>query len=386
MMELINKDTTIHANLMLVHDLLWPNGDVKEPTIWVYYSWPQNGHGEEAWVRYAREDGTTYTFWFNKKLVDTLIKSPLLCMDKRIVEELQHLKQAKHEFPKEWLTPAATHSMDSFTQGDLWNIDNNVAKLSHRIGAQIKRIKELSKRLRPLTVSRVYDLYISFNVNPNDLTKFRLRFDRIYPKLPERTGNGDELEPIIIGIQEEFGLEKNDNPTWNKVVSDLKSAEHLINKHIASHITSSGLKDAPLEYFKKDITSILMATSHFTDKVFGFDGEHGKDQLIEVANDIINKLLAHKAKGFDIRLDISSWFAWIYPEDGSQPIRADEPELQFYMTIMESYTESFVDQLGAMLMNSPHVDVIRPYQFHVKADPNDGRAIGSMQRIVRKEA
>lgn len=382
-MELIIKETVAHVNLMLVHDLLWPKGEVKQPEIYVYYIDPAQGKGEEAWVRFEREDGSSNTFWLNKKLVDTLIKSPLVCMDSRIVEQLATMVPAVYELPKEWLAPADSHPMDSFTQGDFWTIDSTTAKLSKDIAHQVKAILLLSKRLRPLTAERVYDLYMSMNVNQEDLTQFKLSFDKIYPKLPDVKDEHEELTPIIIGIQPTMGLEKNDNPTWNSVVVKLRSLERLINNYITRAIHASGLKGAPLDYLKKDITSILMATSHYTGKVFGYDGEHGKELLDQVANGIVTTLRKYHTPGRDIRLDISSWVVWEY-EPGKEPVRAPEPELNFYSTIMESYTDSFVDLLGPILMNSGHTDIIRPYQHHVKADLSDGRAIGTMQRVIKK--
>jgi hypothetical protein len=126
-----------------------------------------------------------------------------------------------------------------------------------------------------------------------------------------------------------------------------------------------------------------MATSHYTGKVFGFDGTHGEAMLHEVANDILDKLYHHRAAGRDLALDISSWFVWEYPVDGSQPVRAPEPELDFQKIIVEGYTDTFVDLLAPILMDSGHTDAVRPYKFHVKADLSDGRAIGTMTRVTR---
>lgn len=383
-MELINRDTAAHLNLMLIHDLIWEKDEaVKMPQIYVFYGWSEKENCEIAWVRFEREDGNSTTFKLNKKLTNTLVKSPIVCMDVRIRNDLQAMELAKHELPKGWLAAITEHPLDGFAQEDLWAIDRNAFELSEKVGKQIKEILSISRRLLPLTTERVYDLWMSMNVDQLDLTKFKLRFDRIYPKLPDLTNENDELAPIIIGIKDEFGLEPSDNVTYNEVVNLLKRSESIINKQIQKHIKKSGLKGVPLEMLKKEITSILMATSHYTAKVFGYDGTHGEQLLHEVANDILDKLYRARATGRDLGLDISSWFVWEYPQDGSQPLRATEPELDFHRTILEGYTDTFVDLLVPILMDSGHTDAVKPYKFHVKADLSDGRAIGSMTRVTR---
>lgn len=383
-MELINRDTAAHLNLMLIHDLIWEKGEgIKMPEIYVFYGWSEKENCEIAWVRFERENGNSTTFKLNKKLTNTLVKSPIVCMDIRIRHDLQAMELAKHELPKGWLTATTDHPLDGFAQEDLWAIDRNAFELSEKVGKQIKEILATSRRLLPLTTDRVYDLWMSMNVDQLDLTKFKLRFDRIYPKLPDLTNENDELAPIIIGIKDEFGLEPGDNVTYNEVVALLKRGESIINKQIQKHIKKSGLKGVPLEMLKKEITSILMATSHYTAKVFGYDGTHGEQLLHEVANGILDKLYRARATGRDLALDISSWFVWEYSQDGSQPLRATDPELDFHRTILEGYTDTFVDLLVPILMDSGHTDAVRPYKFHVKADLSDGRAIGSMTRVTR---
>ena len=383
-MELINRDTAAHLNLMLIHDLIWEKQeDVKMPKIYVFYAWSEKENCEIASVRFEREDGSSTTFKLNKKLTNILVKSPIVCMDLRIRQELQAMELAKHELPKGWLTAETPHPLDGFLQEDLWSVGRNAFELNEKVAKQVKEILAISHRLLPLTTDRTYDLYMSMNVNSLDLTKFKLRFDRIYPKLPDLTNENDELAPIIIGIREDFGLEPNDNPVYNQVVHQLKRCEEIINKQIQKHIKKSGLKGEPLEMLKKEITSILMATSHYTGKVFGYDGTHGEALLHEVANGILDAMYRARATGRDLALDISSWFVWEYPQDGSQPIRATEPELDFRKLILEGYTDSFVDLLVPILMDSGHSDAVRPYKFHVKADLSDGRAIGSMTRVVR---
>jgi len=387
-MELINRDTVMHANLMLVHDLIWSqNEQIKLPEIYVLHKWSEKENAEVALVRFEREGGVSNTFKLDKKLTNILINTPLVCMDKRILQDLQAMELMPYEFPKGWLAPADSHPLDGFTQSDLWQIDAGVSKLSEKIARQIKEILSVSRRLLPLTNERVYDLYMSFNASAEDTCRFKLRFDRIYPKLPE-PAEGEDMSPIIIGIQPEFGLEPNDNPTYNQVVSKLRTHERSVNQEIEKVIRGSRLKGAALELLRKEITSILMATSHYTGKVFSYDGQHGVELLDKVANDILDKLY-HYRKGADtstrrdLRLDISSWFVWEYPEGGGQPIRAPEPELDFRTKILEGYTESFTDLLGPLLIDSGHADVISPYKHHVKADMSDGRAIGSMVRVKR---
>lgn len=388
-MELINRDTVTHLNLMLIHDMIWSkHEDIKMPEIYVYWGWSDAENCEIAWVRFEREGGVSNSFKLNKKLTNMLVKSPIVCMDIRIAQELQALELAKHEFPKGWLTQTSANPFDGYTQEAVWALERTAYEVSQKVGKYVKEILGTSHRLLPLTTERVYDLYMSLNVDSLDLTKFKLRFDRIYPKLPDLTNENDELAPIIIGIKEEFGLEPNDNQTYNEVVAQLKRLESSINKMIEKHIKKSKLKGEPLEMLKKEITSILMATSHYTGKVFGYDGTHGEALLHEVANDILDKLHYYRGGAGtpvhrDLALDISSWFVWEYPEDGSQPLRAPEPELDFRTHIVEGYTDSFVDLLAPILMDSGHSDAVRPYKFHVKADLSDGRAIGSMTRVVR---
>lgn len=383
-MELINRDTAAHLNLMLIHDLIWEKGDgIKMPKIYVFYGWSEKENCEIAWVRFDREDDSSTTFKLDKKLTNKLVNTPIVCMDLRIRQELQAMELAKHELPKGWLTAITDHPLDGFLQEDLWSIDRNAFELSEKVGKQVKQILSTSHRLLPLTTDRTYDLYMSLNVSALDLTKFKLRFDRIYPKLPDLTNENNELSPIIIGIKEEFGLEPNDNPIYNQVVTQLKRCEQIVNESVQKHIKKSRLKGKPLEMFKKEITSILMATSHYTGKVFGFDGTHGEALLHEVANNILNTVYRYRVGGRDLRLDISSWFVWEYPQDGSQPLRTTEPELDFQRLILEGYTDSFVDLLVPILMDSGHADVISPYKHHVKADLSDGRAIGSMTRVIR---
>jgi hypothetical protein len=384
-MELINRDTAAHLNLMLIHDLIWEKEeDVKMPQIYVYYSWSDKENCEVAWVRYEREDGRSTSFKLNKKLTNTLVKSPIVCMDIRIRQELQAMELAKHEFPKGWLTANTPHPFDDCRQEDLWSLDRNAYEINVKVGKVVKEILTTSHRLLSLTTDRVYDLYMSLNVDSLDLTRFKLRFDRIYPKLPDLTNENDELAPIIIGIGEDFGLEPNDNTTYNQVVAELKRHEQNINSMIQKHLKKSRLKGEPLEMLKKEITSILMATSHYTGKVFGYDGVHGAELLNKVANETLDTLHKYRDGGKrDLRMDISSWFVWEYPVDGGQPLRAPEPELDFRTLIVEGYTDTFVDLLAPILMDSGHTDVISPYKFHVKADLSDGRAIGSMTRVTK---
>lgn len=379
-MQLIDQKLhpVTHSNLMMLHDNIWGdlNVETKAPEeIYVFFHWGKlegsDKEGESCWVRFMKE-GKPFTFWLTKKMTDALVKGKFKLDSNAVLNSLRGIKRPRLEVPKEWLSPAAEHPHDELLQEDYRNLDSAVEEMRTKVSKTLADIKNTSHRLLALTACRDHDLFMTFTMDPEDRTIFRLRYDKVFPKLPEHD--------LVIGVSEEFGLVHNENPTYNAVVDQLKMREALINKQISNARKKYQFKGLALELFNKEVVATLLAGINFSGRVFSYDGEHGKALLDEVANDILTKMVKAREGGRNLGLDISSWFVWEYFEDNSEPKRVVEEDLDFTKTIVEGYLDSFVSLLSTRLIEASFTDVVKPYQHRVKADLSDGHAIGSMRR------
>lgn len=375
-MQIVERTSALHHNLNKLFVLLWPADiQIEYPveglesikglpeTIRYFFRYQKE---EELWVRFERVSGPR-TVLVNNHWMKILMGEALEELDEAI---LPTLGRAPIEFPVQWLTPAETHELDGVTQDELKYMSNVLETLRQAIEKNLAEITKKANRFVEAARHRDHDLYMTFKMDGPDFTRFALRFDKVYPKVPEGgffLGEGDTCH---------VDIQPGDTFTEN-VMRRLQVLEKSINRDIMRARTNGNFGPDGTKAFNKEVKTILFAASHFSKRLYPFDAAAGKEQLEAAANEILGKL---NAVGGNIGLDVNSWICWQYQDDGSEPTKHTDPTLDFKTSVLDSYTESFVNNLMGYLMDlqSPYV---RPYHHLVKADPNDGHAVGSIRRV-----
>lgn len=390
-MQQIEKGTAAHHNLTWLYSHLWPN-DIKglsldpgqgsnglEPIlpdgidVFVFHKW--GNKSEEAWVRFDKGD-VTYTylltsFWTKRLLGETFL-------NKHQVPEdiLRDIFRPRYELPTAWLTMGSdlVDEFDEVTQEEFRNVAGLTETLRKKMEKNLAEITRKADRFVRASTCRDHDLYMTFNIVGEDKLTFSLRFDKVSPQLPKEgftLGTNPDLTPDI----------KETDVLSQSILARLKILERLINKDIVKHRTLGKFGEAATKLFNKEARTLLFAATHFTKRLYPFDGAHGKPELERVSKEILDTLYARRlaSETKNIGLDVNSWIVWEYPEDGSEPYKSKDPALDFQEIYLEGYTESFTNVLMGYLMDLQQTEVIKPYHFFVKADASDGHAIGSVR-------
>lgn len=385
-MQKVENGSVIHHNLGLLYQVLWPTeleadeGGIKrlpaDLELSYFYKW--GNKGEEAWVRFCHA-GKQFTYWLNGFWTKTLLGA----QKQRYIDDtkiLPELRRASCEWPNSFLERTGDHPLDTVTQEELRNIDTLVARLRLKVSHNLEEITRKSNAFIGTVGPRDHDLYMVFNIAGEEKNTFALRYDKVYPLLPEggvTLGQGPRLELDVDPA----------HPEAVKAFLRVRTLERLINKDIAHYRSAGRFGAKATELFNKEVTTILYSGSHFSKRLYPCETEACRPLLEKVANDILDILHRYrdKVKGPDgqivsIGLDVNSWIVWGYPLDGSRPFRVEEPELNFQESILESYLESFTNILMGYLMDLQVNEVIRPYSYTEQADLNDGIEIGSIRR------
>lgn len=378
-MQQVEKGTVIHHNLSLLHKVLWPDEGVEilnDVGMFIFHRW-EDTH-EIMWVRFVKGN-LTFTFstdrYWTKVLNSTV---PLDALDESI---LTALKRPRAEYPSDYLAPRGDQLHDSITQEEILTIERMTQRLRQKMEQNLREITLKANRLTEVADCRDHELYLTFNIGGEDNLDFFLRLDKVYPKLPE---GGFKL-----GLSGTFEHDiKPDDRITQKSFQRMVQLQNRINKDIAHYRGIAQLGEEATKVFDKEIKTLLFAATHFTKRLYPVNGQHAMPEVERVANDILDRLhrgslrmesLGATSAMDKIALDVSSWVVWIYPADGSKPLKCTDPELDFKELILEGYVESFTKFLMGYLMDlqSPK---IRPYHYLVKADKNDGHAIGSIRQ------
>lgn len=384
-MQIANVGSIEYHNLSLLQALLWPDQELTKTSLGslgvrIGYFFRSVPKGEEAWVRFqnipaveiAAEDQTrsspTYTYLLNRHWTKVLLGGNVVnSLSEQILADLS---RAPIEYPAAMLQPADSHPQDDMTQNDFRRIADYIPMLRDSIAKRVKEITDKANRFVEASRHRDHDLHLTFKMVGEHFNEFAVRFDKVYPKVPKGglfLGEGAKCE---------IDIHPDDTLTHN-VFNRILVLEKSINRDIRRYERLGEFTEAGLKAFRQEVKTLLYAASHFSKRLYPFDGVHGRQMLEKVADEILRKL---HAVGGNIGLDISSWICWQYYEDTTIPptIRTDEG-LDFKEDILNSYTESFINHLTGVLMDiqSPYV---RPYSYVVKADPSDGIKVGSIRR------
>ena len=369
----VDKGTTPHHNLSLLHKVLWPDEVIPEEgegslEIFTFHHW--DGKKEECWVRFVRGE-QFHTYWLNSHWTRVLTGQERL---RRLEDHVLHdLRRPRFELPADWLKPADTHPEDTVTQEEYRAMDTLIEKLRGKINNNLAEITRKSNRFIEAARSRDHELYMSFNIVGPDKNQFALRYDKVYPKLPAegyQLGQGSKLE---IDIHPEDKLTQT-------VFNRIKILERTINKDILRYRTVGQFGEAATQLFNKEVRSILFAATHFSKRLYPVDTEACKPELERVANEILTTLNKVRSTGRDVALDVNSWIVWEYQPD-TAPVKCEEPELDFKEIYLEGYIESFTSILMGYLMDLQVHQCIRPYHHLVKADASDGIAVGTIRQV-----
>lgn len=388
----IEKGTQAHTNFFHLFRVLWPDEEASKATypivgtdsiqllpnitVHVWHTWKDNH--EEAWVRFTKAD-KSFTYWLNAYWAKLLMNSKIVELSEDILVDL---RRAPYEIPLSYLEPVPQPGYDDITQEEFRALATLPGKLRERMEKNLLEITRKADRFVKAAECRDHELHMTFNIVGEDKLTFALRFDKVYPKLPKegfQLGLGTELAHDIAP----------DDTESLKVMNRLKILQRTINKDIVTYRTIGQFGPAATELFNKEVRTLLFAATHFYKRLYPFDGVHGKPEIERVANEILDALYSGKRRlqatgelkmGDNIGLDVNSWIVWIYPFDGSEPVRCEDPQLNFKEIILESYLESFTNVLMGYLMDLQMHDVIRPYVHLVKADAADGHAIGSIRQ------
>ncbi|MNM08991.1 hypothetical protein D3C81_190710 [compost metagenome] len=386
-MQIANVGSIEHHNLSLLQALLWPDQELTKTSVGslgvrIGYFFRSVPKGEEAWVRFQNipavevtdeqktHSSPTYTYLLNRHWTKVLLGGNVVnSLSEQILADLS---RAPIEYPSSWLVPAPAHPQDSMTQNDFRRIADYIPLLRDSIAKRVKEITDKANRFVEASRCRDHDLHLTFKMIGEHFTEFAVRFDKVAPLVPKGgvfLGEGPKCEIDI----------HPDDQLTHKVFNRILVLEKSVNRDIRRFERMGEFTEAGLKAFRQEVKTLLYAASHFSKRLYPFDGTHGRPILEKVADDILRKL---HAVGGNIGLDISSWICWQYYDDVNIPptIRNDEG-LDFKEDVLNSYTESFINHLTGVLMDvqSPYV---RPYSYVVKADPNDGYAIGSIRRTA----
>lgn len=368
--------TVIHTNLSKLGSVLWPESSITQP-INYFYRWNLETGKEEAWVRFIWSDNT-FTYLLNAQRTQELLGNVEVEVTDDIIGDL---KRYPYIIPASYLVVAEGAPGDTILQEEFVAIERNVAEFRLFFAEALKKISRRSDDFI-YAGPRDHELWVSFSIFGEDKNTFGVRYDRIYPKLPEggfSLGNGEEL---VLDIP-------SGDPKCKQSFNYVKTLEKKINRLIHTLRWKSQLSEEGTKLFDKEIRSLLAAGTHFTRRIYPFDGGDGKHYLEEVANEILDTLYAAQQRlratgvlnGEDsIGLDVNSWIVWQYHHDQDLPVKTSDPLLDFQNIYLEGYLSSFTDVLMGYLMNLQHREVIRPYSYSTKADPNDGHAVGSFRK------
>lgn len=360
--------TAIHTNLSKLELVLWPDGSQGRP-IHYFRRWNIEAGKEEAWVRFDRLENT-FTYLLNAQRTQELLGDVEVEVTDAIIPDMQRFP---YTIAPGYLVVAEGSPEDTILQEEFVAIDRNINEFRIFFAEALKKISRRSDDFI-YAGPRDHELWLSFSIFGEDKTKFGVRFDRIYPKLPEggfSLGNGDEL---VLDIP-------SGDPKCKQSFNYVKTLDKKINRLISALRWKSQLSEEGTKLFNKEIRSLLAAGTHFTRRIYPFDGGDGKHYLEVTANEILDKLYLYRAKtNANIGLDVNSWIVWEYKEGGDMPVKLTDPEMDFQNIYLEGHLSSFTDVLMGFLMNLGHKDVIKPYNYSQVADGKDGHAVGSFRR------
>jgi hypothetical protein len=156
-----------------------------------------------------------------------------------------------------------------------------------------------------------------------------------------------------------------------KIIKQVKAFNSFVDD-LRSHFKTPG-QVVLLPTFEKEVRTQLMASSHFMKQLYGFDMRFAKKLVFDAANDIIGRL---ETRGGNIALDLNSWIVWDYsaPE---LPTRSLVPELNFLELYLNRRTDSFMEALYGLLLNTPH-PLIKPYSRREVVSGDDGIPLGTI--------
>ena len=398
-MQIVEEGSVLHRNLSRVYAILWPNEVSSTETDYPLTSaaciHPKLPEGMEVYqyrkaakyddhgkvtrpevqiVRYEATDfSRTYLF------TDVAEAAVFKAMDAENLDEsiAFELAKAPIEFPIDWIKPAEKNDLDDVTQEELGNLISLGGQLHKKIEKNLDEISKKANRFVEVAKVRDHDLYMTFGMRGPELTTFSVRFDKVYPTISETgeffLGQGEKLE---------IDIAEGDTQSQN-VLHRIGVLEKSINRDIMRYRNMGNFGEAALKAFNREVKTLLLAASHFSRRMYPFEAQSGKAYLEEAANTILDKLYAFKAnKDISIGLDVNSWIVWQYfpMEEGREPEKVEDDSLNFIESVLNSYTETFVNVLTGYMMDLGHTEVIRPYHYLVKADASDGIEIGSIRQ------
>lgn len=357
------------------------------------YTYPGLVEGEPIrWVRFETEHNSTtfcvleldFPRWISAVLDDETIE---WCLRDNENEALKkrgmylNVSRAPIELPLHFFwVRFDRHPIDDLYDGDFIALETLSAKLQEKITNKLALATMKANVLVNAEGKKDHDLYLVFKATDN-FSALNVTLDKVYPKLPE---SGE----ISLG----------DNPTtlfeWNGKEKKVLVAVRQINNYCkqinkAIQETRALLNQHPIiqQQFDEKLKVMLFAATHFTKMIYGFSAEYGEALVYEVVNDVLERLtrfdLKHRSDGvakglnWSIGLDLNSWVVWEYT-DGKHPVRVTDPEVDFVNTLFNRYTESFIQALYAVLLNTRN-PLIKPYDYREVADLSDGIAIGTVR-------
>lgn len=398
-MQKVEEGSVIYRNLSRLYAVLWPNEvkamDTTYPVTGVASVCPQLPEGMEVYqyrksakwddqgvetrpeVQIVRYEGEGFSRTY--LLTDTAERLLFGAIEQVDLDEsiTYELAKAPIEFPLAMLQPAETHELDDVTQEELNNLFTLGAELHQRFEKNLDEISKKSNRFVEAARHRDHDLYMTFVMRGPDMLQFGVRYDKVYPTISESgeftLGQGEQLE---------IDIHPDDKFTQN-VFRRIQVLEKSINRDILRYRNKGNFGPAALKAFDREVKTLLFAASHFSRRLYPFDAAAGLPYLEEAANKILDKLYAFRQRNQELSfgLDVNSWIVWSYPEDGSEPVKVEDETLDFIESVLNSYTESFVNVLTGFLMDLGHTEVIRPYHYLIPADASDGIEIGSIRQV-----
>lgn len=263
----------------------------------------------------------------------------------------------------------APHPTDETTGDDLAYLDSVCDAVTSRTKELVASVTKLAEQVGNAIVVKDHDLYLAFK-GSESLKHMVVSLEKVYPELPESGVLSIGDTPLSEDQFKDITLSGFFHV--KKIIKQVKSYNRLLDI-FRMYLGKTPGKAALLEDFNKHVRTQLVASSHFLKQLYGFDMRFAEKMVYKAAADIIDRL---DTRGGDIALDLNSWVVWDYsaPE---MPTRCLVPELNFKDIYMNRRTDSFMEALYGVLLNTPHPR-IKPYSRREIVSGDDGIAIGTI--------
>ena len=335
-------------------------------------------------IRYELNDGKSYSYVINEAQTDILAgkiregKWSWLIKDNKTGDKRypNNFNRIAIDLPLSFFeADQTTPSFETLVDGDFTHCEKKFLAAATVISKGIKELYATFPLIQnDFSIKRDHDLVFAFAID-KDTRSVKPSLTKIPAKLPE--GGEFVIEPTPVN--------KEDWVSHIGAIGAIEAQEKICNK-ITDAISTFSTGYVNEKYKEqKDITELTkfaddlinrlwIELTHANHVIYTLTAEGGKEIIDEVANDIMERLLALPGVP---GLDLNSWVTWDYTNP-EEPVRYTD--VDFVTEINNGYTESFVKELYTFLLRQLN-PIFRPYSKKriVPESEIGDHAIGSMR-------